>query len=161
MQIHEAPDIIIPLSISELRPVLLQYILHIWQVYWETIETAAFYKVIVPNVSTSIKFSDSNRSMEATITRLRFNHNSLNYNLYRTGSQVSPLCCLCQDNETAQHYFFECFRYTDLQLSCFIAHAERDIALTLSNLLGEHYVSTCIAYEYVLKSGRFRNLPGT
>ena len=116
---HESPDIIIPLSISEFRPVLISYILHPWQVYWETIEAAELYKHIVPNVSTSIKFQDSNRSLETTITRLRLNHNQLNDNLARTGSNVSPLCGLCQDNETAHHFFFECFRYNQVSVGLF------------------------------------------
>ena len=153
------PDISIPLSLTEIRPVITSYIMRLWQVYWSTIEVAHFYKALVPLVSKSIKFCDSNRSLEVALTRLRFNHNKLNFNLHRTGGHITSLCDLCQVDETAQHYFFECFRYIQYQLDCYIGHAERDIPFTLDNLLGGNSVSTILAHEYIVKTCRFSFLP--
>lgn len=153
------PTCLIPLTISQFKPVLLNYILQIWQSYWETIELATFYRDLVPEVSLSIKYEDSNRSRETAITRLRFSHSHLNADRYRTGCHDTPLCTICQDDETVQHYLFECLNYMDFQINCFRAFQERSIPYTLGNLLGGHRLGTIISYEYILATGRFSYLP--
>ena len=151
----------IPLVIPEIKAVILSYLLSNWQLLWDTCITGEFYRQIVPTVSFDIKFSDTDRMLETTISRLRFNHNSLNANAYRVNGALSPLCSLCLVEEDTNHFLFDCQKYTDLQLETYIAFAERDIPYTLNNMLGEHRVATILAYEYILKTQRFcRGLGG-
>ena len=93
--------------------------------------------------------------METTISKLRFNHNSLNANIYRINCSTSPLCPVCPVEEDTNHFLFNCHKYSDLQLDNYIAFAERNIPYTLNNMLGEHRVATILIYEYMLKTQRF------
>ena len=145
----------IPLSIPEIRAVILSYLLSNWQLLWDTSVTGEFYKQLVPTVSFSIKFTDPNRMLETTISKLRFNHNSLNANTYRINCSDSPLCPVCLVEEDSNHFLLDCQKYSDLQLENYIAFAERDIPYTLNNMLGEHRVATILTYEYIIKTKRF------
>ena len=145
----------IPLSIPEMKAVILSYLLSNWQLLWDTSITGEFYRQIVRTVSFNIKFADPNRMLETTISKLRFNHNSLNANTYIINCSTSPLCSLCLVEEDSNHFLFDCHRYSDLQLENYIAFAERDIPYTLNNMLGEHKVATILTYEYILKTKRF------
>ena len=145
----------IPLSIPEIKAVILAYLLSNWQLLRDTSTTGEFYRQLVPTVSFNIKFADPDRMLETTMSKLRFNHNSLNANTYRIHCSTSPLCPVCLIEEDANHFLLDCQQYSDFQLENYIAFAERDIPFTLNNMLGEHRVATILTYEYVLKTKRF------
>ena len=105
----------IPLSIAEIKNGIRSYLLTCCQLIWDTSTTGTFYKQLAPRVSYDIQFSDPNRVLESTISRLRFNHNSLNSNKYRVNSCPTPLCTTCQTEEDINHYLFDCTNYIDLQ----------------------------------------------
>ena len=148
----------IPLSIQEAKPIIQNHLVSNWQLLWDTGTTADLYRQIVPTVSLNIKFSDPNRHLESTISKLRFNHNDLQANKYKIHGSDSPLCPTCHTEEDINHYLFDCMRYIDLQLDNYIAFSERDIPYTLPNMLGEHRVGTILTYEYILKTKRFSRL---
>lgn len=150
----QSPSISIPLSVSEIKAVVKSYFLRKWQDLWDSSETGKFYRNLVPLVSNEIKFSDPDRQLETTLTRLRFNHNSLNHNRFRIGG-YNPLCVVCQEDETIEHYLFECLRYIDQQVYTYYQFRIRGIPYTLENMLGAHRLGTVFCYEYVNNTGRF------
>lgn len=150
--------ITIPATVPEIKSKLLLYILNIWQSLWDITECGLFYKTLVPEVSYSIPFLHSNRALETTLTRLRVNHNCLNYNTYRIGLRDSPLCDLCLQSETVEHFLLYCHKFTALQVSTYLKFKERGIPYNLENLLGAHRVGTELSYEYILQTERFRSL---
>lgn len=143
------------LLIFLIKPLVLKYILSIWQLLWDTAETGAFYRALVPEVSLKIKFSDSNRAMETTLTRLRFNHNNLKANRYRVNCSDSPMCETCQVEESASHFLFDCIKYIDLQQDMFHAFRNHKIAYTINNMLGEHRIGAILTFQYITDTGRF------
>ena len=151
----QIPTRLLALSPEEIKPVLKQYLLPIWQLQWDTTEIALFYKTLVPTVSYSIQFSDSNRAMESILTKLRFNHNKLNANRYKIGCADSPLCDTCRTPETLEHYLFDCMQYLDFQDDLRQEFFQRKLSLTVSDMLGGNRVASILTYEYILNTNIF------
>lgn len=53
------------------------------------------------------------RQLEVTYSRLRCRIPELNFYLHRAGLTMSPLCHICKEIETIDHYFLSCRRYSN------------------------------------------------
>ncbi|XP_064462600.1 uncharacterized protein LOC135373307 [Ornithodoros turicata] len=76
------------------------------------------------------------RRMEVLLTRFRCRVIQLNYYLHRIRRSVSPLCPYCQQDETIEHFFLHCSRYSS-QRAMFLAVPLRahDVPLSASSIL--------------------------
>ena len=84
------------------------YILKEWQIMHSSSLTGQFYRLIEPEVSTKIKFKNSNRRKERLITRLRLGKCSLNKYLYDINLHHNGLCDTCNRPESVEHFLLEC-----------------------------------------------------
>ena len=141
---HDTIDFSTPKLASDLYKVLEADLLNKWQILWDNNSKGRFYHKLQPEVSFSVKYSDSNRCKETTITRLRFGKCLLGDNLFILRKQANNLCEHCQVKEDVLHFLLHCSKYEDemLERNEKILSAGRHI--TIEALLGD---SKC--YDYV------------
>ena len=65
----------IPLELAEVNSMLLKFIMDNWQLQWDCSSVGRKYYAIVPSTSFGIKYSNSCRMRESTMSRLMYNYN--------------------------------------------------------------------------------------
>ena len=102
------PDITTPPTRQDINSIIDRTIEAEWQQQYNTSPTAAIYKTIEPTISRKLKYTDSNRRKETTITRLRLGKCLLNCYLHRINRHQTGLCDHCKVPETITHFLLDC-----------------------------------------------------
>lgn len=85
-----------------------RYVTEHWQNEWESANTGAFYRRLVPKVDQTRSSRFGSRRKEVTATRLRFGKCALNDHLHCVGVHATGHCDSCKVPETVQHFLLEC-----------------------------------------------------
>ncbi|MGL4646544.1 MAG: hypothetical protein ACRCVL_05455 [Cetobacterium sp.] len=109
---QETVGVHIPISRTEVKTIIKQHSLKIWQEYWNTADTGRHLYNIQNQVATSMRKGRSPRE-EMLISRLRLGHTGLNTTLYRIGRHPTGLCTECKVLETVKHVLLDCKKYEE------------------------------------------------
>jgi ribonuclease HI len=101
-------EIDVELDLQEVRNKIQTWTIEIWQAEYLAENKSQHYKEIQPIVSKKIKYTNSNREKEVTITRLRLGKCRLNHQMYIKKLHVDGLCETCQVEETIEHFLLNC-----------------------------------------------------
>jgi len=101
-------DLNLPYSSSENNAEIDKYINQKWQEVYNSIQTGSHYKLIEPNISRGIKYTNTNRWKEVIITRLRLGKCLLNHYKHKIKLHSTGLCDQCNCPETITHFLLEC-----------------------------------------------------
>jgi len=94
---------------------------------------------------------NGNRHKETIFNRLRLQNCKNNYYLFKIGASISPLCDLCLQTDTVEHFLTECFKHSsmhsELKLSCKNIKKPFNVHSVLSNITLYN-----IIYRYIVKN---------
>ena len=133
---HELIDCPVLQDLSYLYSVLRDNFLVEWQNRWNSGKTGRFYFVIQPSVSEEVKYTDSNRHKQTSITRLRFGKCLLGDVLHMTGRRDDDLCDFCNVREDVEHFLLDCNDFHDFQIEFNDKLLSGKSVPTLKNILG-------------------------
>ena len=107
---RDGTDIVVPLELKEAYSLADSIITVKWQSQWDSTEKGRLYHLIEPVVSNKIKYSNTNRDKETTITRLRLGKCYLNHYLHQISVHSTGLCEQCHSGqpESIEHFMFIC-----------------------------------------------------
>jgi ribonuclease HI len=151
----QSPDVsTIPYSLPELKSVLTEDFLTQWQLLYNELEVGQIYRLMFPQVTSSIKFSHNNRHLETSLTQLRVGHNRLKFSQYKRTFSDSPNCTTCLEPETVEHFLFDCSRFNDARVDMYMKFKDSHIPYTLENCLGECSLAAEYTYKYICDTRR-------
>jgi len=101
-------DIETPATRREILDKIISHIDTEWQTAYNRSTTGHFYKLLEPTVSRRVKFTNTNRNKETTITRLKLGKCCLNSYLHRINRHPTGLCQHCNIPETVEHFLLHC-----------------------------------------------------
>ena len=120
-----------------------KYLIALWQIQYNSTDTATHYKQIEPVVNKKLKFSSKNQKMERVITRLRLGHCHVNLYRFKLKFHQTGNCDHCQVPETVEHLLLKCPEYSDIP---------KDENITLANFFtSPHLYRT---YRKILQNNR-------
>lgn len=131
---HETVDVQVPISRAEVKTIIKQHSLNIWQEYWNTADTGRHLYSIQNQVITSMRKGRSPRE-EMLVSRLRMGHTGLSTTLHRIGKHPTGLCTECNVQETVKHILLDCKKYEEDRAELKAQMDEQ--SMTLEHLLGK------------------------
>jgi hypothetical protein len=105
---HTEVDNSIAFEAREVNEQINDFTTRKWQKHWDNCTTGKFNRELNKTVKHCIKYENSCRRKEVTITRLRVGRCRLNKYLYDIGVAWSNLCSTCKVPETIEHYLLFC-----------------------------------------------------
>ena len=124
-------------DVSDLNRFLKQQMLNEWQSLWDANKKGRFYYQLQSKVTYEVKFSDTNRSKQTALTRLRFGKCLLGDILHLFKKKESNLCDTCNVKEDVHHFLFDCTKYRDFQVERNDVLLNFNTILTIQTLLGQ------------------------
>lgn len=88
-----------------------------------------------------------NRQFEVTFTRLRCRIPQLNFYLHRCGLAASPLCYLCNEPESIDHFLLSCRRFSNQRQRC-LEIPLRNLGLPLCSSVLLSLGATVLGYSH-------------
>ena len=105
------------------------------------------------------------RHLETTLTRFRLGHVGVNSHMFRFEMSRTHLCNECGVNDTIEHYWLQCRKYSLARTIMYEALSEIGVPLTIRNILVPDDLSLpmCrkvvhIAASYINATGRWHEL---
>ena len=142
----------VPLQINDYINLLEKFILEKWQTRYNKSKIGSFYKLLIPNVSSKVKYSDyNNRRKEVSLTRIRFGHCLLNNVKYLFGLVPSRNCDICHVEEDVNHFIIHCINYSNQRSKLINKAVEKNIHLNIHDLLRDMDMYNLI-WDYLIKS---------
>jgi hypothetical protein len=92
----------------ETHELINSYVQKLWQNKWDKCKTGKFNRSLNSVVNQNIKYVNTSRQKERTITRLRLGRCRLNYYLHHIGKHETGLCDKCRVPETIEHFLMHC-----------------------------------------------------
>jgi ribonuclease HI len=92
----------------ETHELINSYVQKLWQNKWDKCKTGKFNRLLNSVVNQNIKYVNTSRQKEITITRLRLGRCRLNYYLHHIGKHETGLCDKCRVPETIEHFLMHC-----------------------------------------------------
>jgi ribonuclease HI len=124
-----------------------------WQREWTTNKKGRALFDIEPNINNQIKYSNKSRDQETTITRMRLGKCCLNSYLHAISVHPTGLCDNCNEQETIEHYIFNCSANTSLTKQLITQCNQLKLQVKISNVLSDRSL-TNILYTYITDQKR-------
>ena len=125
----------VPRTYKELNPFISKFFMSKWQERWNVGEKGRFFHSIVPEVSYKVSFSDSNKSKQTVLSRLRFGKCLLNDTLLMFRKHPTGLCDFCHYPDSVDHYLLQCIDFQDHWLRLVELLLEKGFQVSAINLL--------------------------
>lgn len=109
-------DIKVPISKSETKTVIKEYVRKIWQENWTKEHKGRHLYKIQPTINTRRRQGYERRE-DIVLSRLRIGHSLLNASLVLIKKHNTGLCRHCQQKETSEHVLLYCQKYNSQRTS--------------------------------------------
>ena len=145
----------VPLELKEAYSFADSNITIKWQSQWDSTDKGRLYHLIEPVVSNKIKYTNTNRDKETTITRLRLGKCYMNHYLHQISVHSTGLCEQCHSGqpESIEHFMFICKANNELRVKLTAACKMLNKPLAIENILNSTKLIDII-YTYIKSKTR-------
>lgn len=134
------------LSNEEILTKLNSCVLEYWRADWrrevDSTGKGKFLADMQTHIQNNSFLSVTSRKIETSIARLRIGHAGTNAHLFRFNMTDSPICDMCPNRETIQHFLLECPAYNNERDLLRKVYNDLGVELSVRNVLclGDHQV---------------------
>ena len=160
---------LVHLEIEETKKLLSLKFCSYWTRYWKSTVARTGTGSFLSNMTDKVLFkpylSFKPRHLETTLTRFRLGHVGVNSHMFRFEMFGTDQCNVCGMNDTVEHFWLQCRRYSLARTNMYEALSEINVPLTIRNLLvpEDFPLSICrkivhVAANYIAATNRWHEL---